>query len=384
MTQSTIPTQTPPEHTCRGCGATRLVRVLDLGPQPGSDVFPRADDPTPDARWPLELWLCHACALVQLGAITPRLPAPPLAVESATSRAHARTSVAALLGEGPAAGARTVVEFASHHGGSWLGDLGAAGVRPAVDDEPADLVVDVHALAHEPDVDAALGRRAERLAAGGLLVLEFHHLLALVQGGQFDTVRHGHWSYLSLTAVARLGSRYGLRVVGAQVVPVFGGSLRVLLAHETSSREPAGSVAAVLAAEGAAGLADPGALGRLQGLARNTAAELRAWLEEQREAGRSVLGYGAPSKAPVLLGVSGVGPELLPFTVDAAAAKHGRRLPGCGIPIRSVEALRTARPELVLVLTWDIAQEVMGQLEDGGGWGARYVLPLPRPHAVGC
>jgi hypothetical protein len=368
--------------TCRGCGASDLTRVLDLGPQPGSDVFPLADDDTVDERWPLELWLCATCALVQLGPVTPRLPEPPLAVESQTSKAHARASVAALLGVGPAAGARSVVEFASHHGGSWLEHLRAAGVTPAADGERADLVVDVHALAHEQDVAGALAERVAVLGAQGLLVLEFHHLLALVQGGQFDTVRHGHWSYLSLLAVSRLGERLGLQVVGAEVVPVFGGSLRVVLAHAPSAHAPEASVAAVLAAEEAAGLADPERLHELQALASRAAATLRAYLEEQRAAGRRVLGYGAPSKAPVLLGVSGVGADLLPFTVDAAPGKHGRRLPGCGVPIRPVEALREARPDVVLVLTWDIADEVIDQLEAGGGWGARYVVPLPQPHEV--
>jgi len=95
-----------------------------------------------------------------------------------------------------------------------------------------------------------------------------------------------------------------------------------------------------------------------------------------------VLGYGAPSKAAVLLGVSDVGPDLLPYTVDAASAKHGRRIPGCGVPIRPVEHLLAARPDVVLILTWDIVDEVVDQLEAGGGWGARYIVPLPEPHAV--
>jgi hypothetical protein len=367
---------------CRGCGATTLTQVLDLGLQPGSDVFPLADDPVADERWPLQLWLCDVCALVQLGPVIPRLPEPPLAVESATSKAHAHTSVAALLAQGPAVGVRSVVEFASHHGGSWLECLAAADVRTVSDGEPVDLVVDVHALAHEPDVAAALGLRAQRLGPQGLLVLEFHHLLALVRGGQFDTVRHGHWSYLSLLAVSRLGERHGLKVVAAEAVPVFGGSLRVLLAPESSRWEPDASVTTVLDQEQAAGLADAEQLAGLGTLAAEAARQLRDYLVEQQSSGRTVLAYGAPSKAPVLLGVSGVGPELLPFTVDAAPAKHGRRVPGCGIPIRPVATLRDARPDVVLVLTWDIASEVIGQLEDGGGWGAEYVLPLPQPHVV--
>ena len=138
----------------------------------------------------------------------------------------------------------------------------------------------------------------------------------------------------------------------------------------------------VLEREAAAGLADAARLAGLQDTALAASRALHAYLESLRAAGRVVLGYGAPSKAGVLLGVSGIGPDLLPFTVDAAAAKHGRRIPACGVPIRPVEDLRAARPEVVLVLTWDIVDEVVDQLEAGGGWGASYVVPLPEPHAV--
>jgi hypothetical protein len=274
---------------------------------------------------------------------------------------------------------RCVTEFASHHGGSWLDHLTQAGARPAAVAGKADLVVDVHALAHEREVGRALHERAARLAPEGLLVLEFHHLLPLVRGSQFDTVRHGHWSYLSLGAVLRLATGHGLRAVSARPVPVFGGSLRVLLCHETSAWTADQSVRELLDEETSAGLGRDEGIAQLREQAMHAAGLLHAYLVRLQMAGRSVLGYGAPSKAPVLLGVSGVGPSLLPFTVDAAPGKHGRRVPGCGIPIRPVEALQIARPDVVLLLTWDIADEVIDQLENGGGWGAEYVVPLPEP-----
>jgi hypothetical protein len=373
------PSRAAAELSCRGCGAQDATRVLDLGPQPGSDHFPPISDPHPDERWPLELWLCHRCTLVQLGPTTPRMPEPPLAVESATSKAHARRSVQQILRTAGDLSGHRVAEFASHHGGSWLDHLTDAGARPASATERADLVVDVHALAHEREVGRALQERAARLAPEGLLVLEFHHLLPLLRGSQFDTVRHGHWSYLSLGAVQRLAVEHGLRVVSAQPVPVFGGSLRVLLCHECATRTSDDSVPTLLDEEEAAGLGRPESLAQLQEEAQRAAGLLHAYLMRQQAFGRSVLGYGAPSKAPVLLGLSGVGPDLLPFTVDAAPGKHGRRVPGCGVPIRPVEALQAARPDVVLLLTWDIADEVIDQLETAGGWGAQYVVPLPEP-----
>ncbi len=376
---------------CRGCGRDTVELVVDLGEQTAADYFPPATDPTEDPRWPLELWLCRACTLAQLGPVRPLLPEMPLAVESATSIAHAGSSVRALLARHPELDGATVAEFASHHGGSWLPSLRAAGCRDAGEGEPADLVVDVHGLAHEPDLAASLALRAQRLAPGGRLLLEFHHLLPLVEQCQFDTIRHGHWAYLSLGAIQELAAPLELRVTEAVQVPLFGGSLLVTLRSGSTAGSTAGSadetvgpsVAAVLRAERDAGLADPHRYRILQDTARRTATVLRDYLAGQRDRGRTVLGYGAPSKAPVLLDVSRVGPELLAFTVDAAPGKHGRRIPGAGVPIRPIEELRAARPDVVLILTWDIADEIVAQLEAGGGWGAEYVVPLPEPHQVG-
>lgn len=371
-------------HRCRGCRAGDVVRVVDLGMHPAADYFPPVETTGPDLRWPLELWLCRSCTLVQLGPVEPLLSEPPLAVESATSLAHAGTSVRELVRDFPELHGATVAEFDSHHGGSWLGHLESAGCRPVTDGELAHLVVDVHGLAHEPAIDRALTERVKRLAPGGLLVLEFHHLLPLLVENQFDTVRHGHWAYLSLGAVSRLAEPLGLAVTSVRHVPLFGGSLQVMLRHTgVDGIEVAdASVKAVLDEETAAGVADPGRLAGLHAAAHRMAAALHDHLVAEKDRGRTVLGYGAPSKAPVLLDVSRVGPELLPFTVDAAPGKHGRRIPGCGVPIRSVADLRAARPDVVLVLTWDIADEVITQLEAGGGWGAEYLVPLPTPHLL--
>jgi hypothetical protein len=367
------PATTP---VCRGCGAPGIHRVVDLGPQPACDSFPPADAPEPDPAWPLELWSCPTCALVQLGPITALLEEPVLAVESETSRRHARRLVAAVLADHPWLAGRPVREFASHHGGSWLPALAEHGCPEAAAGEPADLVVDAHALAHEEDAGRALAERAAALAPTGLLVLEHHHLLPLVEQGQFDTVRHGHWTYLSLTAVDRLARRHGLQAVQAVTEPVYGGSLRVVLALE-GSRPVDASVDAVLAAERDAGLSgDARGLVSFEDRARVAARTLRSFLVAERAAGRRVLGYGAPSKAAVLLGVAGIGRDLLEFTVDASPLKHGLAVPGGRVPIRSVPDLVAARPDVVLVLTWDIADEVMDLLEASGGWGARYVLPL--------
>lgn len=364
---------------CRSCHARLVERVLDLGQQPASDAFPLADDPAEDARWPLAAWLCTACHLVQLGGDPAPLPELPRAVESATQRLHAAnqaTRVVGLLGLRP--GAR-VAEFDSHHGGSWEPHLLAAGLVRAAPHDPVDLVVDVHAIAHEDDLEAALAERAKRLGPGGRLVLEFHHLLPLVSAGQFDTVRHGHPLYLSLLALDPALARHGLQVLAVEATAAYGGSLVVVAAVDGS---PDAQVAALRATERESGLADPDRLRGLQQRAERTGRTLRAWLEQAQTEGRRVLGYGAPSKAAVLLTWSGIGPDLLPFTVDLSPAKHGRRIPGARIPIRSPEELLAERPDHVLILTWDIAEEVRHQLSEVEIWGGSFVVPVPEPRTL--
>ena len=367
-----------PALTCRGCAGTRAYLVVDLGEQPASDDFPAMDAPSPDAVWPLQLWYCPDCALVQLGPVEALAEEPVRAVESETSRRHAARTVAAVLADHPFLVGGTVREFASHHGGSWLDALAGYGCTPAADGDPADLVVDVHGLAHEQDVAGELALRAGALAPEGLLVIEHHHLLPLVEQTQFDTIRHGHWTYLSLTAVSRLAARHGLRPVRAVGEPVFGGSLRIVLVHQDSRHAADSTVADVLAAEATASLDDGNGLKLLGDRAAESATALRAYLTGLRESGLAVAGYGAPSKAAILLGVSGVGRDLLPYTVDASPAKHGLAIPGDRIPIEAVDVLRERRPDIVLILTWDIADEVVAQLETAG-WGAEYVVPLPAP-----
>lgn len=380
MVELTHPDLAESALTCRGCGETRAYLVVDLGEQPASDDFPAMEAPLPDAVWPLQLWYCPDCALVQLGPVEALAEEPVRAVESETSKRHAARTVAAVLADHPSLVGGTVREFASHHGGSWLEALAGYGCIPAADGDPADLVVDVHGLAHEQDVAGQLALRASALAPEGLLVIEHHHLLPLVEQTQFDTIRHGHWTYLSLTAVSRLAARHGLRPVRAVGESVFGGSLRIVLAHQDSGHPADPTIADVLAAEAAASLDDGNGLKLLGDRAAEAAAALRAYLTGLRENGRAVAGYGAPSKAAILLGVSGVGRDLLPYTVDASPAKHGLTIPGDRIPIEAVEVLSERRPDTVLILTWDIADEVVAQLETAG-WGAEYVVPLPAPHS---
>jgi hypothetical protein len=367
---------------CRGCGSVHTSVVLDLGDVPASDFFPAHDDPEPDPRWPLRLVMCADCALVQLGPADHPDPEPPTAVESATALAHAAASARDVVAvEGLRPGDR-VIEIDSHHGGSWLGGFTEAGLVPVDRLETADLVVDVHGIAHEPQLDGPIAAHAARLAPGGRLVLEFHHLLPLVEQCQIDTVRHGHWVYLSLTCIQRLFRRHGLTVTRAIAEPVFGGSLRVTAARTEDDPTVDESVGRILAAERAAGIDSLEALMSLGERGRKVARELHDHLSAAE--GRSVAGYGAPSKAAVLLSLAGIDASLLPYTVDLAPAKAGSRIPGVAVPVFPVAELYSRRPAEIVVLTWDIAEEVVSQLrrDAASDWDPDIFVPLPDPRYI--
>jgi hypothetical protein len=365
---------------CRGCGELAATAVLDLGEVPASDYFPPLDDPGPDPCSPLQLFVCAECALVQLGPSEHPEPQPSLAVESVTAQIHAARSAAEIVATEGLRPGDSVIEIDSHHGGSWLSGFIAANLveRPA--QASADVVADVHGIAHEPDLVEPLAEHARRVAPGGRLVLEFHHLLPMLEQSQIDTVRHGHFVYLSLIAMDRLLRRHDLVPTRAVPVDVFGGSLRLTAARAADDPAVDGSVARVLAAERGAGLEHPDAVVRFGERGRRNAREFAEHLRSLRESGRSIAGYGAPSKAPVLLALAGVDESLLPYTVDLAPAKHGSRLPGTRIPILPPEQLLARRPHEVAVLTWDIADEIVSQLARaaaGLDWSPRLYVPLP-------
>lgn len=371
--------------TCRGCGAPDPPQVLDLGEVPASDRFPPVDAPGPDPTWPLTLHMCPECLLVQLGPGRGEFPEPQLAVDSATALEHARSSVAEVLADEGLRPGSTLIELDSAHGASWRPHFLEAGLVEAEPSGTADLVVDVHHLMHFADLDAVLSQHAARLAPGGRLVCEFFHVLPVVEKTLIDTIRHGHFVYLSVLAARPLLARHGLVVTRARLVDVYGGSVRLTAARAADRPVVDPSVEQVVARERAAGLDRVDALEALGERGARTARAFRTHLEEQRRRGRRVAGYGAPSKAPVLLALSGVGSELLPYTVDLSPAKHGTRVPGAGVPIHPVEHLLEDRPDEVVVLTWDIADEVAGQLartSAGSGWTPRLWVPLPTPREI--
>ena len=360
------------ELACRACGHRDGRLVLDLGDQPACDYFPRSCEPGPDPVYPLQMWLCAQCGLAQLAA-DPTVPQEPRATEPAALIAQAADAVDRVGAAGLLSAGARVAEYGSPHGGSWLELLRRKGLIQVGASEPAEVIVDCFGLMHEADQAGALAGRLARLAAGGVLLLQYHSLDSIIRLGQWNALRHGHYAYYSTTALTAMLAAQGFGSFAAWKFDLYGGT--VLLAARRAAAVPLGSaseglVAQLLAEEAEVGVRDPDVLLGLQDDARATAAGLRDWLLAERAAGRSVLGYGAASRAVALLCDAKIDRSLLPAIVDASPAKHGLRMPGTDIPVVGPDRLTASPPDSVLLFVSDLRTEVstaFPQIEASGG-----------------
>lgn len=403
---------------CRFC-ATPLVDVfLDLGSAPPSNAFlaPEALD-APETYFPLKLFTCSACRLVQVDEPHSHtaLFAPDYVYFSSFSRSwlqHAERYVEQASARLGLDGNSLVMEIASNDG--YLLQYVAArgipcvGIEPTAgtaqaarakgiesierffgrdfaeqfvrERRPCDLIVANNVLAHVPDLNDFVAGLARALAATGTITVEFPHLLELVAQRQFDTVYHEHFSYFSLHTVCAVFAAHGLTVWDVEALPTHGGSLRLWAAHADSARTQTPAVTALLARETAAGMRD---LAYYQGFQTQADAVKNGFLEfllAQRRDGRKVAAYGAAAKGNTLLNYAGVRPDLLPYVVDASPHKQGRYLPGSRIPVVAEERLRRDRPDFVIILPWNLRQEITEQLAYIREWGGRFVTAVPVLH----
>ena len=355
---------------CRFCGGTAGDLVLDLGEQPSSELFPAVGAPGPDPLLPLRMWLCAGCGLAQLVGADD-VTEEPLGFEPAALAAQRASALRRLVADGVLPEHGTVAEYPSPHGGTWLPELGAHGLTEAAPGAASDVVVDAcFGLMHFPDQRAALAERAARLAPGGTLLLQYHCLGAIVDGLQWNAVRHGHYAYYSTPAMVGMLAEVGLTATTAHRFPLYGGT--VLLAATRDGR-PTDALAAVVDGEQATGVRDRAAVSALQGSVARTAEWLRATCAAERAAGRRVYGYCAASRAVALLRVAGLDASLLTAVADASPDKHGRRMPGTDIPIIAPDALVAARPDVVLLFVSDLAAEVRAALPQIEAAGGRWV-----------
>ena len=257
--------------------------------------------------------------------------------------------------------------------------VGSQAARLAAEGRRADLLVANNVLAHVPDLNDFVGGIERVLAPEGVVSIEFPHLAALIADNQFDTIYHEHFSYFSfLTARAVLrGARpRGLRRRRAS--PPTAGSLRVYAQRRSGARQPESPrVAEMAERERALGFDRIEGYGAFASRVTETKWRLLEFLIECRRDGKRVAGYGAPGKGNTLLNYCGIRTDLLEFTVDRNPYKQGQFLPGTHIPIRHPEALEQARPDFILILPWNLKEEIVAQLDHAREWGARFVVPIP-------
>ena len=401
--------------SCRHCDTALSHTFLDLGFAPPSNAYlTEADLVKPEKYYPLKIRVCDECWLVQTEdyAEADELFSTDYAYFSSTSSgwlAHAACYATTMVRDLSLNENSMVIEVASNDG-YLLKNFAAAGIpclgieptdstaeaaehlgipvirqffdenlgqQLAAEGKQADLIAGNNVYAHVPNInDFTLGLKAA-LKPSGTITLEFPHVMRLIDRTQFDTVYHEHFSYLSLYSVSSIFAKAGLRVWNVEELSTHGGSLRVFGCHEEDLRITQNSVAAILQQEKKRGLQQLETYLSFQPRADKIKDDLLAFLIDQKRSGKSVAAYGAAAKGNTLLNYAGVKPDLVSFVCDAAAAKQNKYMPGSHIPICAPDALQQEKPDFVLILPWNIADEVIEQNKFLQGWGGKFVTAVP-------
>ncbi|UUP13000.1 class I SAM-dependent methyltransferase [Aeromicrobium wangtongii] len=406
--------------SCRLCGSSRLRSVLDLGATPPCELFLTADAlDRPEVTYPLHLRLCEDCLLLQIPAlILPEETFVDYAYYSSFSDSwveHARTFVDAAIQRLGLDESSSVVEVASNDGYLLQHVVSAGipclGIEPSVNvgeaarergvptlttflDEavaeqvraergPASLVVANNVYAHVPDLLGFTRALRTLTADDGWVSIEVHHALNLVALGQFDTVYHEHFQYYTVLSISRALATAGLTVVDVDLLSTHGGSIRVWAQPSQIAGPPTQAVVDALAQEEQAGLHTVEGYLDLEPRSQAVRQELLRFLLDAKADGLRVVGYGAPGKGNTLLNYCGIRSDLLEYTVDRNPYKHGRFTPGTRIPIHAPERIAADRPDVVLVLPWNLETEIAEQLAHVHEWGGQIVVPLPTVHRAG-
>jgi 2-polyprenyl-3-methyl-5-hydroxy-6-metoxy-1,4-benzoquinol methylase len=397
---------------CRFCDTPLGAPLVDLGVSPLSNDYVAPGES--ESFFPLAAFVCGKCFLVQVPAVVPAerifgdyaylssysdswlehadryctaiverlgLRAGSRVIEVGSNDGHLlkrfRARGLTVLGIDPARNVAQVARDAEIETVTDFFGLGLA-ERLAADGVRADLLVGNNVLPHVPDLNGFVAGLRTLLADGGLITLELPHLMRLLQGGQFDTIYHEHYSYFSALTARSVLAAHGLRLVDVEELPTHGGSLRLHARHEAEGASVAPAVERVIAEEERYGMTSLDTYQRFADGVRATRDSLLDFLAEARRAGRSVAGYGAPAKATTLLNFCGIGPDSIAYTVDRNPLKQGRTLPGTGIPIHAPERLEETRPDYVVILPWNLREEIARQLAGVRAWGGRLVVPVPR------
>jgi hypothetical protein len=401
---------------CRFCGSPVHRIFIDLGLSPLCESYPSAADLNRgEMYYPLQVYVCDGCFLVQLDQYeSAENIFSDYAYFSSYSDSwlkHAENYCQQMIGRFGLNDRSFVIEVASNDG--YLlqyfvrQKVPALGIEPAAnvakvavekgvptlvrffgvevanelaaEGRCADLVLGNNVLAQVPDLNDFVEGLKILLKPQGVLTLEFPHLLRLIERSQFDTIYHEHFSYFSLLTTGQLMKAHGLRVFDVEELPTHGGSLRVYGCRaEDQTHAVSPRVAALIEGERGAGLASPEGYACFARQAKETKLALLEFLLTAARQGKSVAGYGAPGKSATLLHYCGIGKDLIEYTVDRSPYKQGRFLPGTRIPIYHPDRIRETRPDYVVILPWNLKDEIINQLGYIREWGGHFVVPIPR------
>lgn len=406
----------PTTPGCRSCGAPLTTTFIDLGlSPPANGLTEPADAGRGESFYPLHAYVCDVCLLVQLDVFeTPEQIFRDYSYFSSYSTSwlqHAEDYVEAMRGERGIGPGKRVVELASNDGYllqyfiragiEVLGIDPASNVavvarergvptldeffgrdvaeRVAAEYGPADLIVANNVLAHVPDINDFVGGFASLLKRDGVATFEFPHLMEMVRNNQFDTAYHEHYSYLSLTAVSKIFAANGLAVFDVQRLPTHGGSLRVFAQRADSGGRPIESIVSeLLREEAAAGVMRADFYRPFQGRAERIKDDALMFLIEAKRGGKKIGAYGAAAKGNTLLNFAGARPDLIPYVVDRNPAKQSQFMPGSRIPIVPESRLIEDRPDIVVILPWNLKDELTRQLGYVKDWGGSFVTFVPK------
>lgn len=400
---------------CRHCGNLLEHTFLDLGFAPPSNAYlSHADLSKPEKYYPLKVKVCSHCWLVQTEdyAQADELFSAEYAYFSSTSSgwlAHAEAYAKAMIKRFKLAANSLVLEVASNDGyllkNFVIAGIPCLGIEPtastamaaeklgitvireffteelgkriATDYQQADLIAGNNVYAHVPDINDFTRGLKRVLKPNGIVTLEFPHLMRLIEHSQFDTVYHEHFSYLSLYTVQKIFKAAGLRIWDVDEIPTHGGSLRIYGCHEEDERTSTEDLEKLLTEESRRGIQALPTYENFQARADKIKNQLLNFLVEQKQAGKKVVAYGAAAKGNTLLNYAGVKPDLLPLICDAAPAKQSKYMPGSHIPILPPNALAESKPDYVLILPWNIAEEVIEQNKDIQSHGTKFLTAVP-------
>lgn len=402
-------------RSCRFCGTPLNTPFLDLGTSPlANSYLTETDLLLPESFYPLQVYVCRECKLVQLeefekaetifsdyayfssfsdswlehcraycemAADRFRLASSSKVIEIGSNDGYLLQFFVEkgipVLGIEPAGnvaqaaiekGIATLVEYFNENSAK---DLVSQGVR-------ADLLIGNNVLAHQPRLNSFVHGLKSLLAPQGVLTMEFPHLMRLIDENQFDTIYHEHFSYFSMIAIRAVFDAHGLSIFDVQELPTHGGSLRIFAQHKHQrEREVSARVSELIERERAAGLEFMETYFSFGERVARTKRALLAFLIKAKDRGERVVGYGAPAKGNTLLNYCGVRTDILDYTVDRSPHKQGRYLPGTRIPIYAPEKLLETKPDYVLILPWNLKEEIAAQIAHVRDWGGQFVIPIP-------